>query len=50
MSALRGGRVDLSLTKLVASGPPVKKGDVVAALDTTTQKENLTTAEDNLDQ
>jgi multidrug resistance efflux pump len=50
MASLRGGRVDLSLTQLVAPGALVKKGDVVAALDTTTQKENLTTAEDNLDQ
>ena len=50
MPALRGGRVDLTLTKLVASGTSVKKGDVVATLDTTTQKENLTNAEDDLDQ
>jgi multidrug resistance efflux pump len=50
MPSLRGGRVDLTLTKLVASGSPVKKGDVVAALDTTTQKENLTNAGDDLDQ
>ncbi len=50
MASLRGGRASLTLTQLVVGGTQVKQGDVVAALNTEDEVQNLDDAEDSLNQ
>jgi multidrug efflux pump subunit AcrA (membrane-fusion protein) len=50
MPRLRGGRSMLTLTHLTKGGVQVKKGDVIASIDSTRQLENLEEAGDVLDQ